>query len=178
VLSIAGPGATFQGLAERFLPGVALSAVVESLCARADVAIRPGDRIALLGGVLVNLADSPDHVLAHGIRQIDQLLATLLHNAATRRAGMGEGRTERMLLGVITRAEFDDLMQELRPQIAAFLERIQGAVEPRRPKPSQGLHEATAVSVGVYVSRDDDWERAGIDAAAFVNPAPQEPDRR
>ena len=35
----------------------------------------------------MNLADSPDHVLAHGIRQIDQLLATLLHNAATRRAG-------------------------------------------------------------------------------------------
>ena len=34
-----GPGATFQSLAERFLPGVALSAVVESLCARADVAI-------------------------------------------------------------------------------------------------------------------------------------------
>ena len=178
VLSIAGPGATFQCLAERFLPGVALSAVVESLCARADVAIRPGDRIALLGGVLVNLADSPDHVLAHGIRQIDQLLATLLHNAAIRRAGMGEGRTERMLLGVITRAEFDDLMQELRPQIAAFLERIQGAVEPRRPKPSQALHEATAVSVGVYVSRDDDWERVGIDAAAFVNPAPPEPDQR
>ncbi len=172
VLSIAGPGATFQGLAERFLPGVALPAVVESLCAHADVAIRPGNRIALVGGVLVNLADSPDHVLAHGIRQIDQLLATLLHNAAARQGGVGEGRTERMLLGVITGAGFDDLMRELKPQIAAFLERIEGAVEPRRPKTTQELHEATAVSVGVYVSRDDDWERAGIDAAAFVNPSP------
>jgi hypothetical protein len=178
VLSIAGPGATFQSLAERFLPGVTLAAAVESLCARADVAIRPGNRIALLGGTLVNLADSPDHVLAHGIRQIDQLLATVLHNAATRRTGEGDGRTERMLLGVITRAEFDDLMRELRPQIAAFLERIESAVGPRRPKSSQALLDATAVSVGVYVSRDDDWERVGIDAATFVNPAPQEPNRR
>jgi hypothetical protein len=172
LLAISGPGATLQTLSERFLPGVALPIVVELLCAHADVALRPGDRIALLGGVLVNLADSPQHVLAHGIRQIDQLLATLLHNAATRRAGEGEGRTERMLLGVITRAGFDDLMRELKPQIAAFLERIEGAVEPRRPKTTQALHEATAVSVGVYVSRDDDWERAGIDAAAFVNPSP------
>ena len=57
------------------------------------------------------------------------------------------------------------------------LERL-AAVEPRRPKTTQALHEATAVSVGVYVSRDDDWERAGIDASAFVNLAPPEPDRR
>jgi len=178
VLSIAGPGMTFQSLAERFLPGVALAVVVESLCARADVAIRPGDRIALLGGVFVNVADSPAHVLAHGIRQIDQLLATLLHNAAARQGGVGEGRTERMLIGVITSNQFDDLARELKPQIAAFLERIESAVEPRRPRSSQSLHEATAVSVGVYVSRDDDWERAGIDAAAFVKPAAQGPDRR
>jgi hypothetical protein len=178
LLFITGPGATLQSLAERFLPGVALPAVVESLCARADVAIRSGDRIALLGGVLVNFADSPDHVLAHGVRQIDQLLATLLHNVAARQGGVGEGRTERMFLGVITRADFDDLMRELRPQIGAFLERIESAVEPRRPKASQSLQEATAVSVGVYVSREDDWERAGIAAAAFVNQTNQEPDRR
>ena len=172
VLPISGPGATFQSLVERFLPGTALPAAVESVCARADVAIRPGDRIALLGGILVNLADSPTHVLAHGIRQIDQLLATLLHNTAARKGGAGEGRAERMLLGVISRAECDELMRELKPQIAAFLERIETAVDPHRPKSSQALDDATAISVGIYVSRDDDWERAGIDAAAFINSCP------
>jgi hypothetical protein len=80
--------------------------------------------------------------------------------------------------GVITSAGFDDLMQELRPQIGAFLERIESAVEPRRPKTSQSLHEATAVSVGVYVSRQDDWERAGIDASALFSSSAQDPERR
>ena len=178
VLSIAGQAASFQSLAERFVPGIELPVVVKALCARADVALRPGDRIALLGGVLINFADSTDHVLAHGIRQIDQLLATLLHNAATRQGGSGEGRAERVVLGIITRADFDGLMRELRPQIAAFLERIETVVEPRRPKVNQALNEATAVSVGVCVSRDDDWERAGIDAAAIMNLLPQGSDRQ
>ncbi len=178
VLSIFGPGATFQSLAERFVPGVSVPSVIESLCARSEVSIRAGDRIALVGGVLVNLADSPNHLLAHGIRQIDQLLATLLHNATTRQGGGGESRAERMWHGVITSAGFDDLMQELRPQIGAFLERIESAVEPRRPKTSQSLHEATAVSVGVYVSRQDDWERAGIDASALFSSSAQDPERR
>lgn len=169
VLSIAGSGWTFQSLASRYLPGAALPAVVESICARAEVAIRPNDRIALLGGDFVNLVDSSDHVLAHGVRQIDQLLGTLVHNASSRRGRSNEGRMERMLVKVVTRAGFEDLMQAMRPHIGALLEDIESIANSGRPRPDQSLDDATAVSVGVYVSRDDDWERAGIDATSFAN---------
>jgi hypothetical protein len=39
-----------------------------------------------------------------------------------------------------------------------------------QPKNAQALKSATAVSVGVYVSQEDDWERAGIDPSAVVRP--------
>jgi hypothetical protein len=168
VLAISGPGATLERLATRFLPTVSLPEVLAMLTAHTEVAPRPGDRIALVGGVFVNVAGSADHVLAQGVRQIDQLLGTLLHNVATARGGAGEGRIERMLLGVITSAEFDDLMQEWRRHIGAFFARIQSDVQSRRPKADQSLNEATAISIGLYVSREDDWERVGVDAGAFV----------
>ncbi len=40
---------------------------------------RPGNKIALLGSILVKLGESREKYLAHAIRQIDQLLQTLLH---------------------------------------------------------------------------------------------------
>ncbi len=177
VLAISGPGATLERLAKRFLPGVALADVLAMLDVHTEVALRPGNRIALLGGVLVNFARSPDLVLAQGVRQIDQLLGTLLHNVATAKDGAGEGRIERMLLGIITRAEADDLMPELRSHIGACLARIQSDMKSRRPRADQSLKDVTAISVGVYVSRDDDWERMGVNAAAFVKAPLQETDR-
>jgi len=165
VLLIEGPQATFESLARRFLPGVSLANVVAMICARADVAIRPRGRIALVGGVLVTLADSPHQVLAQAIRHIDQVLSTLSHNAAVASGVPGEGRTERVLLGVIPGAQFDALMRDLRPQIGAFLERIESAVAARREHAPVVGEEMTTVSVGVCVAREDNWQRAGLDAA-------------
>ena len=170
VLAIAGPGATFEGLARRFLPKMPLERVVAMACATAEVTTRPGGKIALLGGVLVNVVKSRENLLAHAIRQIDQLLETILHNRVVHKKGLGNGRLERMVIGVISRAEFDDLMRELRPQIDDLLQRVDSAVQPRQPKTRRALKGATAVSVSVYVSHEDDWERAGIDGASLVAP--------
>src|ERR1700728_3153800 len=78
VVAIRGGGATFERLGRRFLPKKALNAVVAMACATAEVATRPGGKIALLGSIMVNVAKSPDNLLAHAIRQIDQLLETIL----------------------------------------------------------------------------------------------------
>jgi len=78
---------------------------------------------------------------------------------------------ERMVLGVISAREFDGLMGELRPQIYDLLQRVDSSVQQRQPRSAQSLRRATAVSVGVYVSREDNWERAGIDAGPLVPPA-------
>ena len=171
VLAIKGAGATFERLARQFLPKKALPDVVAMACATAEVTTRPGGKIALLGGILVSVAKSRENLLAHAIRQIDQLLETMLHNAVVHTQGNGSGRLERMLIGVISRSRFDDLMHELRPQIDDLLQRVDSAVQPRQPKTARALKDATAVSVAVCVAREDNWERAGIDARPFVRSA-------
>jgi hypothetical protein len=168
VLAVRGSGATFERLARRFLPKKSLIAVVAMACATAEVSIRPGGKIALLGSIMVNVAKSPDHLLAHAIRQIDQLLETILHNAIVNRKGLSNGHMERMVLGVISAKEFAGFMSELRPQIYDLLQRVDSSVQQRQPQSRQSLRNATAVSVGVYVSREDDWDRAGIDARPLV----------
>jgi hypothetical protein len=170
VLDIKGSGATFERLARRFLPKKPLTEVVAMVCATAEVTTRPGGKIALLGGILVSVAKSRENLLAHAVRQIDQLLETILHNSVVHTKGNGNGRLERMVLGVISRSTFNDLMRELRPQIDDLLQRVDSAVQPRQPKTPLALKDATAVSVSVCVAREDNWERAGIDARPFVSP--------
>jgi hypothetical protein len=173
VLAIRGAGATFERLARRFLPKKPLNDVVAMACATAEVTTRRGGKIALLGSIMVNVAKSPDNLLAHAIRQIDQLLETILHNAIVNRKGHSNGHMERMVLGVISAKEFDGFMSELRPQIYDLLQRVDSSVQQRQPKSTQSLRGATAVSVGVYVAREDDWDRAGIDARPLVARTPR-----
>jgi hypothetical protein len=178
VLLIAGPGATFQSLAKRLLPGMPLAEVLGLACASAQVAVRPGGKIALIGGVLVNYAHSPELILAYAIRHLDQLLTAMLHDATARKNGAPEWRRERMLSGLITRAQFDDLMQELTPVIDDFMRRIERTVQARRPTSRQAMKNSTAVSVGLYVAREDDVERAGMDSAARGMPGARGHDQR
>jgi hypothetical protein len=168
VLAIKGAGATFERLARRFLPKKPLNEVVAMACATAEVTRRRGGRIALLGSIMVNVAKSPDNLLAHAIRQIDQLLETILHNAIVNRKGLSNGHMERMVIGVISAKEFGSFKRELQPQIYDLLQRVDSSVQQRQPKSTRSLRHATAVSVGVYVSREDDWDRAGIDARPLV----------
>jgi hypothetical protein len=169
VLSIEGPGATFESLVKRFLPNKPLLDVVAAACASAEVATRPGGKIALLGSILVNVANSTENLLAHAIRQIDQLFETVLHNAIVRRKGRGTGQMERVVMGVIDGAEFPSFMSELRPQIYDLLQRVDSLVEQRQPRSARALRGGTVVNVGICVSREEDWERAGVDPAVFDN---------
>ncbi len=165
VLAIAGPGATFESLARRFLPNVPLQEVVALACEHSEVVTRPGNRIALLGSILVKLGESKEKYLAHAIRQIDQLLQTLLHNRRIQRKRAGTGRMERLVIGIISRANFKPLMRELRPQIYDLLLRVDSSIERYQPKTARSLRDASAVSVSVYVGQEEDLERAGVDTA-------------
>jgi hypothetical protein len=165
VLSVAGPGATFEGLARRFLPNLSLQEVVALACENSEVITRPGNRIALVGSILVKLGDSRERYFAHAIRQIDQLLQTLLHNWHAQQSGVEQSRMERVVIGVISRANFDAFMTELRPQIYDLLLRVDSSIERNQPRTSRGLPAATAVSVSVHVGQEDDLDRAGVDTA-------------
>jgi hypothetical protein len=170
VLSIAGPGATFESLARRFLPNIPLEEVVALACENSEVVTRPGNRIALLGSILVKPGDTREKYLAHAIRQIDQLLQTLLHNWRVKRNSTEKGRMERVVIGVISRANFKPFMDELRPQIYDLLLRVDSSIERNQPKTARGLRAATAVSVSVYAGQEDDLERAGVDTSLATIP--------
>jgi len=170
VLAIAGPGATFEGLARRFLPDMPLTQVVSMACETAEVATRPGAKIALLGSILVKLVKSKEKYLAHAVRQTDQLLQTILHNRGIEQKHFTNGRMERMVSGVISRAQFKAFMRELRPQIYDLLLGVDSSVQRYQPKSARALRGATAVSVGMYVSQDNDLERAGLDAGGLLAP--------
>ena len=164
-LAVTGPGATFESLARRFLPDVSLEEVVALACENSEVVTRPGKRIALLGSILVRLGDTREKYLAHAVRQIDQLLQSLLHNWHLQHKNTDRGRMERMVTGVISRANFNAFMNELRPQIYDLLLRVDSSIERNQPKSARGLRAASAVSVSVYVNQDDDLERAGVDTS-------------
>ncbi len=170
VLPIAGTGATFESLARRFLPEMPLQDVVSLACQTAEVARRPGSKIALIGSILVKIAKSRELYLAHGLRQIDQLLETMLYNRQKALKRFKVGRMERMAVGIISRAKFKVLMHELRPQIYDLLLGVDSSVQRHQPKSVRRLRGATAVSVGLYVSAEDDLERAGLDANLLAAP--------
>ncbi len=165
VLAIAGPGATFESLARRFLPNMPLEEVVALACENSEVVTRPGNKIALLGSILVKLGESREKYLAHAIRQIDQLLQTLLHNRRLGRRSAADGRMERLVIGIISRANFKAFMGELRPQIYDLLLRVDSSIEHYQPKMARSLRAGTAVTVSVYVGQEDDLERAGVDTS-------------
>src|SRR5208283_4436530 len=134
-------------------------------CEHSEVVTRPGNRIALLGSILVKLGESKEKYLAHAIRQTDQLLQTLLHNRRIQRKRAGTGRMERLVIGIISRANFKPLMRELRPQIYDLLLRVDSSIERYQPKTARSLRDASAVSVSMYVGQEEDLERAGVDTA-------------
>jgi hypothetical protein len=178
VLAVTGPGATFESLARRFLPDVALAEVVAQACENSEVVTRPGNRIALLGSILVKPGDTRERYLAHGVRQIDRLLQTLLHNWRAQHKSTDRGRMERVVTGVISRANFEAFMTELRPQIYDLLLRVDSSVERNQPKTARGLRAASAISVSVYVSQEDDLERAGLDTSLVTLAEKQKTNKR
>ena len=165
VLAIRGPEGTFESLARRFLPDAKLHDVVAMACETAEVVIRPGGRIALLGSIMVSHVKSLERALAFAVTQIDQLLQTTVHNFVTNRTGRGAGRMQRIVKGVIAPGEFEDFMRELRPQIYDLLLRVEVSAEKHRAKNARALRNATAVSVGIYVGQENDLQRAGVDTS-------------
>lgn len=169
ILRLEGPGATFESLVKRFMPTKTIDEAVALARDTTEIALRPRGKIALIGSLLVKLTNTSENVLAHTIRQFDQLLTTNLHNQALEEGNQAiEGRMERMVIGVILRERFPDLMAALRPQIYDLLQRVDASVEQRQPRTVEELAHSTAVSIGIYISQENDWERAGIDPETII----------
>ena len=171
ILKLKGPGATFQTLVKRFLPGYEIPTVIDMARRSAEVELLPRGRIALLGSVLVKTTTEKEVLLAHAIRHIDQLWNTILHNEVVH-SGIDDplpGRMERMVFGVIRKDRFKDFMAEFRPQVFNLMSQVSGGVERRAPHSAAELKDATAVIVGMYVAEESDWDRIGVDPATMIS---------
>jgi hypothetical protein len=161
ILDIQGSRGTFESLVVKHLPAMPLKQAVRMACDTAEVARRPGHKIALLGSIMVSVAQANDNLyLAHAIQQVDQLLKTSLHNRRFAGKNRDKGRMERMVTGIISRAKYESL---LLPQIYDLLQRVDSSVERWQPTTARELANATAVSVVVFVAQEDDLERIGAD---------------
>jgi hypothetical protein len=137
----------------------------------AEVELLARGRIALLGSVLVKPSSGHELLLAHAIRHIDQILNTIFYNELQQSDTKpnAPGRMERMVMGLIDKDRFKDLVAELRPQVFNLMSQIDAAAEKRAPK---SIADATAVVVGMYVAEESDWERIGVDPTTMMSDKP------
>ena len=162
VLSVAGPGATFETLARRALPKMALARVVELAQEVGEVGLQPGGKIALFGSIFIGLKSSEERQLAHLVRAVVGLLANGVHNRRNANKHQDEGLISRISTGVIAADKLPSLVGEVRPRIYDLLLGLESSFESRAPRTARELKNASLVSVSAYVSEDKDLDRAGI----------------
>jgi hypothetical protein len=155
VLKIEGLGATFEALARRFLPGVALADVVALACRNANVGTLPGGRIALYGDAMVNLRRSRDGVLAQNILHVRQIFDTCLYNAQRDLDDDKPGRQERIVTHVLSTMEFEKFQGEVRGQLHDLCERFDRLLKSAAERSTRQKQPRGQAGIGIYVYYND-----------------------
>jgi len=162
VLSVEGPGATFETLARRALPKMALARVVELAQEVGEVGLQPGGKIALFGSIFIGLKSSEERHLRHLVRQLVGLAANSVHNRRNANKHQDEGLISRISTGVIAADKLPSLVGEVRPRIYELLLGLESSFESRAPRTARELKNASAVELSVFLSADTDLKRAGV----------------
>jgi len=153
ILTIEGPGATFESLAREFLPEVPLPNVVDLACRFANAGTLPGGRIALYGDTMVNFSKSPESALAQTISHIRKLVGTCLHNVQTAQDETATGRLERIVGHVLSLEDFEKFLKIIRPQLHDQCERVDRLLKAAKKPSRHGATVGTA-GIGLYVFFD------------------------
>jgi hypothetical protein len=163
ILPLHGRRPSFDALAKQFFPHRPLREVLKLACSAAEIEERTGKRIALIGGCTVDLAVNPEATLAHSVRHVMQLLNTTQHNFRVARAGQGIRWTDRMVNRVIESRSWEEVVAEIRPQIADLIDRTDRLLQPRERAALRSRRKKSVVGVGVYLFQDDAIDRAGVE---------------
>ena len=155
VLKIEGDGATFESLARRFLPGIALPEVVALACRTANVGTLPGGRIALYGDTMVNLSKNIDGVLAQNILHVRQIFDTCLYNAHRDPDDDKPGRLERIVTHVLSTMEFEKFQGEVRGQLHDLCERFDRLLKSAAERSTRQKQPRGQAGIGIYVYYND-----------------------
>jgi Family of unknown function (DUF6502) len=155
VLKIEGPGATFETLAARFLPGVPLADVVALASRAANVGTLSGGRIALYGDAMVNLRRSRDGVLAQNVLHVRQIFDTCLYNAQRDPEDEKPGRQERIVTHALSAVEFEKFQGEVRGQLHDLCERFDRLLKSAAERSTHRKQPRGQAGIGIYVYYND-----------------------
>jgi hypothetical protein len=159
VLKVQGPGATFESLAKRFLPGTPLSEVVTLACRTANVGTLSGGEIALYGDTMVNLSKNPDGVLAQNILHIRQIVDTCLYNAHRDADDDKPGRLERIVTQEVSRIEFEKFQGGVRGQLHDICERLDRLLKSAAGRSVRQKQPRGQAGIGLYIYYNESAKR-------------------
>jgi hypothetical protein len=151
VLKIAGPGATFETLARKFLPDTPLAEVVHLACTTANVGTLSGGRIALYGDTMVNVSKNRDAVLAQNIVHVRQIVDTCLYNAHRDPDDDRPGRLERIVTHVLSASEFERFQRDARGQLHDLCERFDRVLKSAADRSNRQKDARGQAGIGLYI---------------------------
>lgn len=153
VLPIRGKGASLETLARKFVPKMPLSEVVAAITRHGEARAYRGDKVALLGGIVVLTPKTAEMMLAQLAIRIRRVSNTLLHNASLPEGTEGLGRFERHVFGALSDREFKEFARMIRPQSQDLCERADSAVGLATRKKTGRKRKTSGLSI--FVFRDD-----------------------
>ena len=157
VLPIRGRGATFESLARQFLPERSVDEVVDLARQVGTVDTLSGERIAVYGDPMINIAENPEATLAQAIQHITNIIQTVDFNAKRgRRRDRSIGRFERLVYEQLTAKQFEIFRKSIRPQLDALCEHAGRVLKKLARDQARNKRRLGGAGIGVYVYHRND----------------------
>jgi hypothetical protein len=151
VLPIHGKGTTLESLAHRFVPDMRVSEVVTSIVRHGEVVRLKGNKVALVGTILLVTPRTPELTLATVTLAAQRLVRCILHNQALPEGQKGRGHLQRYASGDLTPLEFAQWLYESRPELQKQIMANESSLRLADSKRRKGKTSG----VGIFVFRDE-----------------------
>ena len=151
VLPIRGRGATLESLARQFVPDMPVHEVVTAIVRHGEVARLMGDKVALVGTIMLVTPKTPELTLAAITLSAQRLVRTILHNASLPERKKGRGRFQRFAMGELTAQEFVEWLHRVRPDLQKYTMGTEASLRLADSKRRKGKSSG----VGIFVFRDE-----------------------
>lgn len=152
VLPIRGRGTTLERLARQFVPDMSVSEVVTAIVRHGEVVRMPGDRVALVGTIMLVTPSTPELTLAAVTLNAERLIRTILFNSALPQKRRGTlGHFQRYITGELTQREFNEWLHRVRPELQKYAVGSESSLRLADGKRPRGKSSG----VGIFVFRDN-----------------------
>jgi hypothetical protein len=151
VLPVRGKGTTLETLARRFVPDMRVSEVVTAIVRHGEVQRLKGNKVALLGTIMLLTPKTPELTLAAVTLGVQRLAGTILHNNALPEGEKHRGHFQRYASGELTEREFREWLKRVPPELqksAAGAESTLRLADSKRRK-------GKSSGVGIFIFRDE-----------------------